>query len=220
MLGHSFAAEHRIVTTATRDLQVLLYQNALRWLSVAGPVAAVGVLAVQQALRPDLSPTVDAISAYGVGAYAYVEMIAFWTLAAGSLALAVMLGSRAQPAPLRRGAILLGIWSGGIVLMSMINIDDGPLPTSGVIHLTIATLSFVAAGAAVVWVSRACAHLRIWTPVASASWTLACLAGLALAGATEESQLFGLTERMLGVTIVCWLIAVGRTVGAPSPLPA
>jgi hypothetical protein len=204
MLGHSFAAEHRIVTTATRDLQVLLYQNALRWLSVAGPVAAVGVLAVQQAL----------------GAYAYAEMIAFWTLAAGSLALAVMLGSRAQPAPLRRGAILLGIWSGGIVLMSMINIDDGPLPTSGVIHLTIATLSFVAAGAAVVWVSRACAHLRIWTPVASASWTLACLAGLALAAATEESQLFGLTERMLGVTIVCWLIAVGRTVGAPSPLPA
>ena len=50
--------------------------------------------------------------------------------------------------------------------------------------------------------------------------TVSIGAGLALAGATEDSRLFGLTERMLSVTIVCWLIAVGRTVGAPSPIPA
>jgi hypothetical protein len=174
-------------------------------------MAAVGALMLQQALRPNLSPISDAISAYDVGAYAYVQTLALWTLGAVSLAIATVLGLNTRSALVRCGATLVAAWGVGIALLGVITVDDGPLPTSGSVHEIVATLAFAAAVAAVVCLSHAYAREGTWTSIASVVWSVGCLALATLAAVAEDSRWFGLVERALGLMIVCWLITVSRT---------
>jgi hypothetical membrane protein len=201
----------RLVTIASREIGWTQYESLLRRLSVIGALAAVGALMLQQALRPNLSPISDAISAYDVGAYAYVQTLALWTLGAGSLAIAMVLRLTTRSALVRCGAALVAAWGVGIAVLGVITVDDGPLPTSGGVHEIVATLAFAAAVAAVVCVSHAYAREGIWTPAVSALWSVGCLVLAGLTAVGEDARWFGATERALGVMIVCWLIAVGRT---------
>src|ERR1700730_8876215 len=203
---------------ATAPTPFALPDPVLRRASVVGPVVAIGALTLQEIARHDLSPVADAISAYGIGAYASVQTIALWALAIGSLALALRLASAGDGAPPRGGGALISVWGCGVALMTVINIDDGPLPTAGSVHETIATLSFVIATAAIVCVTEVCFRSRVWTRLVSTGWIVAAVGALGAAAMTEDSTWFGLTERVLAVTIVCWLVAVGRTVWAHGEL--
>lgn len=196
------------MTIASRGIPWRAPDTVLR-LSVVSAVAAVGALVLQQVLVPSLSPLSDAISSYQMGSYAYVQASGLCALGAGSLGIAWLLRSTMRSTLVRWGTWLLTVWGLGIALLSVVNIDDGPLPTSGSFHDAIATIAFAAAVGAVVCVSYAYARGRVWCLGASMSWSASALFCGAIALLTEDSHWFGLTERALGATIVSWLIIIG-----------
>lgn len=95
-------------------------------LSVVSAVAAVGALASQQILVPNLSPLSDAISSYQVGSYAYVQASGLCALGMGSLGIAWLLSSTMRSTLVRVGTWLLAVWGLGIALLSIVTVDDGP----------------------------------------------------------------------------------------------
>ena len=107
---------------------------------------------------------------------------------------------------LRCGRALIGIWGVGISLLGIINVNDGPLPTSGAVHDTIATAAFGAAVAAIACVSFVYASNKLWPVATAVSWSAVGLALAALAFTFEDASWFGLVERALGLTIVGWLV--------------
>ncbi len=203
---------------------------------------AVDVLA--QILPPHYSPIHQAESDLAVGPYGFLMSLNF--LLRGVLTVC-LLSALAMLVPVQRrswvGMISLGVWSVTSALLAVFPTDilddprlvPHPHPTiHGEIHLTLATLGFVAAALGAVLLSRSLRRVRDLAPgvfTRAVAWlSLAGLAVLPLSAVVDHAG--GLGERFFLAAVLAWTAATaltayraagtrlsggrGETLGAPS----
>jgi Protein of unknown function (DUF998) len=202
-----------------------------RFLAVAAMLGAAtfGVLeAAQSVLRADRS-FAEPMSDYAVGAYGFVQAVAFVVLAVGSAAVCAGLGwPRQRPPSWRISRVLIGVWSFGVFLAAVFRVDgDGSSSAAGQVHGAASGLSFLAILAAMFWFTDAARQVADWQSFSRPSSALTGTATVAfvVAAATQPSIAFGVAQRVFLGAVVVWIVAIGarlyvlgpsRNVGQPS----
>lgn len=184
-----------------------------------GSIFAVGALAIA---RPDLSISSDPISEYVHGRFSYVQIVVFFAVGVASAGIAGGLHCVLLPPRLSRlSAIALAIWSVGMMVAGVIDIEDQHFGTSeGAIHDITVTIAFLMLFVAAVIAARArprpLRHRRSW-PVVTGAWAVGIGVTLLLTGVADGTPWFGLAERALALVAVTWLIYLGTGLLVASP---
>ncbi len=158
---------------------------------------------VQSVVREDHSFAAP-MSVYAVGAYGFVQTIAFVALGLGSLALPAGLRQPVASPEWTLGRALLATWALGVLLAAAFPIDSVPA-----VHGAASFVSFVAILAAMFVFARACRSVARWRSFAAPSTWLArsALAAFLVAVLTQPSFAFGVAQRVFLAAVVGWIIA-------------
>jgi len=159
---------------------------------------------VQSVVREDHSFAAP-MSVYAVGAYGFIQTIAFVALGLGSLALVAGMRQPVAASPKwTLGRALLATWALGVLLAAAFPIDSAP-----VVHGAASFVSFVAILAAMFVFAHACRDVARWQSFAAPSTWLArsALAAFLVAVLTQPSFAFGVAQRVFLAAVVCWIIA-------------
>jgi hypothetical protein len=178
--------------------------------------SAVG-LALLHAVRTDLSPVSHRLSEYANGSYGVLMTVSFFTLGAGMIVLGLGMGLPGTTTGWSRMVPLMVIAAGcGMIVSGLYPTDPAGEPTTTErVHSLAsgsATVALIAAAVTSAAVSRARRP--------SASGPAGVLAGAALAlGAIgpvlHETSWTGLSQRLLWVTLLTWLLVTAWQLTAP-----
>lgn len=179
--------------------------------TVLGATAFAVLEGVQSAVRADHSFAAP-MSVYAVGAYGFVQTIAFVALGLGSIALVAALRQPAPPSEWALGRALLATWALGVLLAAAFPMDSAPA-----VHGAVSFVSFLAILAAMFLFAHACHSVARWRSFATPSTWLArsALAAFLVAALTQPSIVFGVAQRLFLAAVVGWLIAAALRLHTP-----
>ena len=185
----------------------------LRTSSAALLVAAPTCVVALHVLSPDLEPRSRRLSEYANGPYGYLMTLAFLTLGAGLMALAVALHDRRRrvwlPWPVPPGFAIAGI---GMVVSGLFPTDPGSANSMReTIHSQASGLASVALiVSAVLWLLGGRRRTpRRWQPSPTAAWFAVAATALAVASPLlHRTTWTGLSQRALWAALFGWLAAV------------
>ena len=167
-------------------------------LSLIGVVAVVAL----HVLRPDLAPISHRLSEYAIGTYGGVMTAAFVCVGASLLTLAAAIVAADRRLCSRVTAVAIGLAGVGMVLSGVYRTDVSRSgATADALHSAasgLATLALI--GAAVFWTA---VTSRRAAPVVLATMGLALGA---VSPALHRSRWSGLSQRLLWVTLLAWVI--------------
>ena len=167
-------------------------------LSLIGVVAVVAL----HVLRPDLAPISHRLSEYAIGTYGGVMTAAFVCVGASLLTLAAAIVSADRRLCSRVTAVAVGLAGVGMVVSGVYRTDVSRSgATADALHSAasgLATLALI--GAAVFWTAVAS---RRAAPVVLATMGLALGA---VSPALHRSRWSGLSQRLLWLTLLAWVI--------------
>jgi hypothetical protein len=169
-----------------------------------------GAMVVLHVVRTDLDPIRQVMSEYAKGRYGWFTTAAFYAMELARVALAVRLGRAIERRRLSVAVrVLLGLGGLGLILAAMFEVER-PVPDTieEIIHsdatLTALTLTITAMLLFAVVCRRdpRCSDFRVTAAMLA---IIAAVAGAfsPFAGQTTWS---GLAQRVLGVTVVAWLL--------------
>ncbi|WP_295791724.1 DUF998 domain-containing protein [Mucilaginibacter sp.] len=162
-------------------------------------------------IRPDKSIAGSFVSEYAVGNYGWLMTLGFFCLATGSLCLLIGLLNSIKAS--KTAIVTLCIWCTGAFLFSIFTTDlPGTPPTpQGLIHGFSALIALVNLGISMLAWGFTFTRNDNWLTVAKTSWVFGGL-GIAMfiVFLFSPPSLRGLTERILIVWDVSWLVLVSR----------
>ncbi|HMK91812.1 MAG TPA: DUF998 domain-containing protein [Thermoleophilia bacterium] len=173
----------------------------------------IGDLAVQHVLRPSYDPVRAFVSAFVVGRYGSLQVVAFIALAIGLLCLAVGL-RRALPTSmwLRAGVTLLLICAAATTVAAIFVTDlPGAAATaSGIVHGVAGDIGYLALVGAMIATSLHFAGDQRWRRLFGWCAGLALLSVVMLAAMflTLDTIIAGLTQRLFGLSTFAWVLLV------------
>ncbi|MBG6212165.1 MAG: DUF998 domain-containing protein [Cryobacterium sp.] len=203
----------------------------------AAQVAMVGVVVyvlvdiVLQFLPPHYSPISEAESNLAVGPFGWIMNLNFVGRMITCIAAVVALSTLGGTGVLRRiglGLFFIGGLCSGVLAFFPTDIHEAGEPgltaesVAGRIHLTVATIGFLAALAGIcvltAWLSRSRVLPR--SRVAASGFTALGVAGILVLGlsVTVLPGLLGLAERVCLIGILGWVFGVCRTIAATGTL--
>lgn len=185
---------------------------------LSGTAAITGqvILLLSAWLLPAVSEydlTRDYISELALGLFGWIQTAAFALSGLGVVALAIALDrDELSGRGSRLGPILIAIYGSGAILSALFPTDpvDGPpdfgsMTTTGLVHVTVAAVSFLSALAAMLLLSRTFSRDPRWRAIWPWSLTLAIVALPAfLVSGT------GLGQRLLVTVIAAWIVLVAQ----------
>ena len=185
----------------------------LRTSSAALLVAAPACVVALHVVSPDLEPRSSRLSEYANGPYGYLMTLAFLTLGAGLMALAVALHDRRRrvwlPWPVPPGIAIAGT---GMVVSGLFPTDPARRTRSA--RRSTARppgwhRSRSSSARCSGWSWAGGALPRRWQPSPTAAWFAVVATVLAVASPwLHRSTWTGLSQRALWVALLCWLAAV------------
>jgi hypothetical membrane protein len=208
---------------ATRGSSKLV--SALALAAMAGAVYFFVAVGIEEVLRPMYDPLTHTISELAVGRYGSLQMSAFVVLGVSFLALHHGLWRRVRASLLSRvGLVLLALCAVALFVASAFPTDiEGTPPTlSGTIHDLTATVGYGLMIAAIVLLT---AHFRRdphWRPHFRHSTWLALFGLAALIGmwVTAHSGMLGLTQRLMVVPVLLWVVSTALRLHVVATAPA
>jgi hypothetical membrane protein len=188
--------------------------------AVAGVICYVAIDVVLKFLRPEYSLLHNAESDYGRGPWFWVMDLNFLLRCALSLAITVAISRSARmEGRLRAGQVLLVIWAicSGLLAFFADDIEGTPLHGSGVVHIALALIAFLAVAVGTILISVSLLSDDNWGATGKLLLAVSA-AGLAafllLGSATRHPHApGGLYERiflgleLLWIAIAAWHIA-------------
>jgi hypothetical protein len=184
--------------------------------SIAASAVCASTVVVQTLLQADLNAVRDPISAYGHGAYGYLQAGVFLAIGLASIAVALALWLLPSPGSGHgwshtMACISIGLWGMAMSACSVVDTDTLTLGTLGNLHDLIVQAGFVllVAGILLVACTRSRCRVKDSLQRISRPWAAASIAVLTLAARAQQETWFGLAERLLALCVVSWLIAVG-----------
>jgi len=202
-----------------------LLRRGLAVASIAASAACASTVVAHTLQRADLSAVRDPISAYAHGAYGYLQVGVFLAIGLASIALALALWLLPSPSSGHgwshtTACISIGLWGVAMLACSVVDTDDPILGVPGNLHDLIVQTGFVLLVTGMLLVACARSRCRVKDSLRRISrpWAAASIAVLTLAARAQQEAWFGLTERLLALCVVSWLIAVGlRLFRVPRP---
>jgi hypothetical protein len=177
---------------------------------------------VAQLLPPHYSPISQAESDLAVGPFGYVMAINFVNRGVLSLLFvfaflgAVRLAGESGR-EYRTGAILLGVWGVGALLLAVFPTDVPSTPVSphGAIHLVVALVAFAGGALGELSISRALGRNRVMQAVRQPAIAISVLAVVMMfvelglpVFSHLSNEIGGLTERIFLALVLLWLLVV------------
>ena len=177
---------------------------------VAGVVVFLAVMFALPGLKGDsYSASHDSISEGALGRYGALQTVAFVILGLSSLALVRLVADNTTSRLGTIGAVLLAVWSVGVLLCAVFEIDAGAAgeTTAAKVHLAAAFVAFLA-GLAAVWLTTFA--LRDQSPfVWSLAFAIVCTLAFVVTGAApQDSSWGGLAQRSFTVLLLLWMAAI------------
>jgi hypothetical protein len=190
---------------------------------VLGVLVFLAVVLALPGLKGDgYSAFEDSISEGALGRYGLLQTLAFVVLGLTSLVLARIVAAGTRGRRGKAAAVLLLVWSLGVLLCAVFEIDEGAMgeTTEAKVHLAAALAAFVAALAAT-WlttfaVRRDPDHLGMfgWSlPLA----VLTTLTFLAAGAAPQDSSWGGLAQRAFIAVLLLWMAAAAVALSRGRP---
>ncbi len=175
---------------------------------------ALVVLAVPALKGPAYEPGSASISEGALGAWGWLQSLAFLVLGGGSLLLAYSVRDAWSGRPGGVAAVLLALWGVAVLLCGVFRVDAGAKGETGAAktHLLAAVLAFVALLAAM-WVATFAfrASSGSWSSWSTPSLLVTAVATLAfgvMAAAPQESSWGGYAQRGFVGVVLAWLAGV------------
>ena len=177
-------------------------------------------------VQPDLNPVEDAVSYYMNGRLGWIVGLGLVALGVGSLFLAGSLYALIGPLRARSGLSFLSLWGAGVVICGIFPPDprghwDSQPSLPGMIHASVSMVALLAFPTASLLLSRRLTalsrtfgttrHLR-WLAVLCTASLAVFFVCLAPVFSHHPPYALGLSERVLIVLFVAWLVAVGVSV--------
>ncbi len=207
-----WSAGERAVAGAAGRVAGVVRPRTLPLLALAGFLYFIVVVLSEPIVRPRYSLLLHPISDFAVGKYGSLQTSALFALGGAVLALVVALWrSLALTAWARAGLV-------GLTLCGFASFGTGIWPadaagsivetTPGLIHATAAYLGYISLAAAMVLLTLHFRHDRPWRRLYVPSLVLAVLGILALVAATwtAETSIRGLSQRIMAVPLLGWLL--------------
>ncbi len=202
------------------------------WLVVLGVVLYAVLDVVAQLLPPHYSPISQAESDLAVGPYGFVMTINFVNRGLLSLLFLAALARTVRSSggrwtELRGGAVLVGIWGFGALLLAAFPTDVPATPVSwhGAIHLVVALIAFLAGAFGIFLLAvrfdrvPALARTRAFALPLAALSILLCLIdlGLPFVAPHLSGRIGGLTERLFLGSVLLWILLVSLVLARERP---
>ncbi len=202
------------------------------WLVVLGVVLYAVLDVVAQLLPPHYSPISQAESDLAVGPYGFVMTINFVNRGLLSLLFLAALARTVRSSggrwtELRGGAVLVGIWGVGALLLAAFPTDVPATPVSwhGAIHLVVALIAFLAGAFGIFLLAvrfdrvPALARTRAFALPLAALSILLCLIdlGLPFVAPHLSGRIGGLTERLFLGSVLLWILLVSLVLARERP---
>lgn len=185
-------------------------------LTIAGTLAAVGLMAVLHVLDPALDPAQRPTSEYAVGPFGYLMTAVFLLLSVSTWALIAGLRRDLDgPALSRPGLAFLAAWGVGLLVAAAFPIDPegAPATLAGTIHSIAGPVTFVSLVAGMGLVSRRLVHDARWVATRRIVWPLALLTipEFLIGGAARAAGAgAGIAQRVMLLTVATWFVLVAR----------
>jgi len=199
----------------------------LAWFGLAGIVVYVLIDVLLKFLRPDYSLLYNAESDYGRGPWFWVMDLNFLLRCALSLAVVLAIARSARLTGLLRGGLtLLAIWAiaSGLLAFFADDIEGTPQQGSGVVHLILAFVAFLAVTVGAILVSFGLRAEESWRSSVPALLTVSILGAIALlvlGHATGHRHApGGLYERIFLALELLWFALAAIQVLRRGPAPA
>lgn len=202
------------------------------WLVVLGVVLYAVLDVIAQLLPPHYSPISQAESDLAVGPYGFVMTINFVNRGLLSLLFLFALArtvrsSGGKWSELRGGAVLVGVWGVGALLLAAFPTDVPATPVSwhGAIHLVVALIAFLAGAFGIFLLAArfdrvpALARMRGFALPLAVLSILLCLIdlGLPFAAPHLSGRIGGLTERLFLGSVLLWILLVSLVLAREQP---
>lgn len=200
--------------------------TAIRWLASLGLVGlatfAAAMIALH-AIQPSLSPIHEAMSYYVHGPQGWLTTLGLIALGVGSLAITIAIARTAQGPRSRLGIVFLTLWSLGAILGGIFSADppghwNQPPSTSGAIHGLAAMIALASFPVASIALTHSVRRDNRWSGFNSILLVLAAAVVVSFIAFMASllpvflrpgpPVLLGLTERILFVAYIAWLVVV------------
>jgi hypothetical membrane protein len=178
-----------------------------RTVSIVGFVCSFGLVAMLHILRTDLPPAAHRLSEYANGPHGWMMTASFVALGGGLLAMGVTLRTGRRTDKWALGVSALAFIAGAGTILSGI-FPTGASDSEESIHSPASALAVVAVVALALAHSILSAHRRPWRTPDSTGTTLALIA-LALAALSpllHNTRWTGLSQRVLWIVLLSWLL--------------
>ena len=170
-----------------------------------------GAMVVLHVVRTDLDPVRQVMSEYANGRFGWFMTAAFYAMGLASVALAVRLGRAIQRRRLSVAIrVLLGLGGLGLILAGVFEVERPAVPDTleEIIHSNATLAAFTLIITAMLLFAVVCRRDPTWSDFRVIAAVLAIIAAVAgafspFAGQTTWS---GLAQRVLGLTVVTWLL--------------
>jgi hypothetical protein len=170
-----------------------------------------GAMVLLHAVRTDLDPFRQVMSEYANGRFGWFMTAAFYAMGLACIALAVRLGGAIERRRLSSAVrVLLGLGGIGLILAGVFEVERPAVPDTieELIHSDATLAAFTLIITAMLLFAVVCRWDPRWRDFKALASVLAVIAALAgafspFAGQTTWS---GLAQRVLGFTVVAWLL--------------
>lgn len=195
--------------------RVALLTAGLAGVAVVGVLYFFAAVSTEEALRPMYDPIQRTISELAVGRYDFLQISAFVALGLSLLALPAGLWHRLRSTVLSRlGLFLIAVGGVASFVAAAFPTDlrNAAVATvSGQIHATSASTGYACLITAMLLLS---VHFRSefhWRPIhlPSSALTLIGIAALISLGVAGDSDVAGLVQRLMAVTLLAWVMLTG-----------
>ena len=200
--------------------------SSLAWTGLLGIALFVVTIVSLHFLQPELKPLDEAMSYYVHGSQGWLLTVGLIGLGIASLAITCALANTVDGPGARSGRWLLGVWSVGVLLGGFFPADppghwNEPPSLTGIVHGNAALLAFAAFPLAALLLGMSFRRNRRWLPTATVLSLLAVAAAISLIAFMASlvpvfirpgpPVLLGLSERVLIVIYLAWLMLVAVT---------
>jgi hypothetical protein len=170
-----------------------------------------GAIVLLHVVRTDLDPVRQVMSEYANGRFGWFMTAAFYAMGVACVALAVRLGRAIERRRLSIAVrVMLGLGGVGLILAGIFEVERPAVPDTieEVIHSDATLAAFTLIITAMLLFAVVCRWDPRWRDFRALASVLAVIAALAgafspFAGQTTWS---GLAQRVLGLTVVAWLL--------------
>ena len=187
------------------------YSKTVGLISLCGHLLFLAAFLLMHWLRPDKSVMSSFTSEFAVGDSGWLMTLGFLGVAAGALFLGIGLLKQFKPA--KTSLFILGIWSTGMLIAGVFKTDlPGFAPTpAGLFHGIAALIAFISLGIAMISWGTVFSENRHWRPLGKLSFIFGTASlVLFIIFFLSPPSFRGLTQRILIVWDLCWLLLVNR----------